>query len=197
MTILLLTLSEALADSWRTALGRERCWRVTDAATLAGTLQGEQLVLVDLALPGIEAANWPALCRQGRVIAMSSDPDNAEGLRWLQQGAAGYAHAYSTADLLQQIVSTVETGSSWVGRDLLALLCGQLGSQLPDSGQEAWRERVTAREAEVITALKRGMANKDIARELDIAERTVKAHLSSLFHKFGVDDRLQLLLKLA
>ena len=197
MTILLLTLSEALADSWRAALGRERCWRVTDIAALDGALQGEQLVLVDLALFGLADAAWPALCRRARVIAMSSSPDNGEGLAWLQAGAAGYAHAYSTPDLLQQIVSTVETGSSWVGRDLLALLCGQLGSRLQAAGNEAWRERVTAREAEVITALKRGMANKDIARELDIAERTVKAHLSSLFHKFGVDDRLQLLLKLA
>ncbi|MGL6071213.1 response regulator transcription factor [Craterilacuibacter sp.] len=197
MTILLLTLSEALADSWRAVLGRERCWRVTDTATLAGLLENDQLVLVDLALPGLNDADWPALCRRARVIAMSSNPDNAEGLAWLQCGAAGYAHAYSTPDLLQQVVSTVETGSSWVGRELLSLLCGQLGSRLPAAGNEAWRERVTAREAEVVTALKRGMANKDIARELDIAERTVKAHLSSLFQKFGVDDRLQLLLKLA
>jgi DNA-binding NarL/FixJ family response regulator len=47
-----------------------------------------------------------------------------------------------------------------------------------------------------VSALREGRANKDIARQLDISERTVKAHLTSVFQKFGVEDRLQLLLKL-
>ena len=46
-------------------------------------------------------------------------------------------------------------------------------------------------------ALRRGLANKEIARELDISENTVKKHLSSVFQKLGVEDRLQLLIKLA
>ena len=56
---------------------------------------------------------------------------------------------------------------------------------------------MTGRETEVILALKQGRSNKEIARELAISERTVKAHLSNLFQKFGVEDRLQLLIKLA
>ncbi|NDV13565.1 response regulator transcription factor [Crenobacter caeni] len=195
MKIVLFTLSEALADTWRAALGAERCWRVADTATLAAGLQPGQTVLVDLAMPGVDAADWPVLCARARVVALSSVPDNAEGVAWLGRGAAGYAHAYSTEDVLRQVVATVEGGASWVGRELLAQLCRQLAGRLP-AGDGAWRDKVTAREAEVVAALRRGLSNKEIARELEIAERTVKAHLSHLFEKFGVEDRLQLLIKL-
>ena len=57
---------------------------------------------------------------------------------------------------------------------------------------QGWRERLSVREQETAELLARGASNKEIARELDITERTVKAHVSALLEKLGARDRLQL-----
>ncbi|MCG9029613.1 LuxR C-terminal-related transcriptional regulator [Laribacter hongkongensis] len=73
----------------------------------------------------------------------------------------------------------------------------RVGNHLSRDGIDGPGALLTEREREVVQALRRGLANKEIARELDISENTVKKHLSSVFQKLGVEDRLQLLIKLA
>ena len=58
--------------------------------------------------------------------------------------------------------------------------------------REAWRPRLSLREQEVAQLLARGNSNKEIARQLEITERTVKAHVSAMLEKLGARDRLQL-----
>ncbi|OWY41118.1 helix-turn-helix transcriptional regulator [Xenophilus sp. AP218F] len=192
---LLLTRSKALADYWRGALGADAGW-LTSLSDLPAT--GEGALWLDLASLSDDehAADWPALCQRWRVVALSSVPDDAEGMAWLQRGAVGYAHAYSTGETLRQVDAAVAAGGAWLGRSLLLRMCRSFGGLVPPAAQAGWRRRVSAREAEVIDSLKKGLSNKEIARELDIAERTVKAHLTAIFQKFEVEDRLQLLLKL-
>jgi len=67
----------------------------------------------------------------------------------------------------------------------------------PTGENTAWHEGLTQREVEVATLLKQGLSNKLIARELNITERTVKAHIAAIFQKKGVKDRLHLALLLA
>jgi len=156
----------------------------------------DSLVLLDLA--GAVASEQDILhaCRHCRLLALSSLPQDEEGLHWLQRGAAAYAHAMSTPDLLLQVFDTVQAGGTWVGRSIMQQLCARFGRQQPAADAPDWRTRLSERERQVVTALREGRANKDIARLLEISERTVKAHLTSVFQKFGVEDRLQLLLKL-
>ncbi len=59
-----------------------------------------------------------------------------------------------------------------------------------------WEERLTVREKEIARLLARGGSNKEIARKLEITERTVKAHVSSILEKLGVRDRLQVALRI-
>ena len=63
-------------------------------------------------------------------------------------------------------------------------------SPAPAAGGE--RDRLTPREREIVSALARGETNKEIARQLEITERTVKAHVSAMLEKLGARDRLQL-----
>ena len=65
----------------------------------------------------------------------------------------------------------------------------------PDAGSERWSETLTAREKQVALLAAQGASNQRIAEDCDITERTVKAHLSAVFDKLGVTDRLQLALK--
>ncbi|NWK78018.1 response regulator transcription factor [Aquitalea sp. LB_tupeE] len=195
--VILITASAALADGWADSLGLQDALRLPDLAALnRANVVADSLVLLDLAAAAPREQDMQQACQHCRVLALSSLPSDEEGMQWLQYGAAAYAHAMSTPDLLQQVFDTVQSGGTWVGRSIMQQLCARFGRQLPAKTETDWRSRLSAREQDVVEALREGRANKDIARQLDISERTVKAHLTSVFQKFGVEDRLQLLLKL-
>ncbi|PXX43566.1 helix-turn-helix transcriptional regulator [Aquitalea magnusonii] len=196
-SVILITASPALADYWADSLGLQDAVRLADLAALnRHGVAADSLVLVDLAQQHVEEQDIVQACRHCRVLALSSQPSDAEGLYWLQCGAVGYAHAMSTGDLLQQMFETVAAGGTWVGRSIMQQLCARFGSRLPVTPASPLAAKLSERELAVVEALRQGKANKEIARLLDISERTVKAHLTSVFQKFGVEDRLQLLLKL-
>jgi len=131
-----------------------------------------------------------------RIVVISNTPHQQEALLALHCGAAGYCHAQATPSLLQQVATVVTNGGLWIGTELMNRLLaatGQFHSAAP--GNQALA-RLTPREQEVALAVSRGIANKEVAQELDISERTVKAHLSAIFEKLGVRDRLQLVVLL-
>ncbi|BBF87280.1 probable two-component response regulator [Aquitalea magnusonii] len=195
--VILITASSALADGWADSLQLHDAVRLPDLAALnRSAVPADSLVLLDLADVVASEQDILQACRHCRVLALSSLPQDEEGMHWLQCGAAAYAHAMSTPDLLQQVFDTVKSGGTWVGRSIMQQLCARFGRQQPVADAPDWRARLSEREQHVVAALREGRANKEIARLLDISERTVKAHLTSVFQKFGVEDRLQLLLKL-
>jgi DNA-binding NarL/FixJ family response regulator len=106
----------------------------------------------------------------------------------------GYCHTYAPQASLAQILDVVESGEIWMGRSLVARLLRLVDSRA--GGKEEWHANVlTEREDMVARRAAIGEANGEIATALGITERTVKAHLSSVFEKLGVSDRLQLALK--
>lgn len=146
-----------------------------------------------------------------RVVLLSNAPAQLEGLNALDHGASGYAHAYAVPALLQEVALVVALGGLWVGPELLQRLVGASSAALariplpaaepaseaaPVPANNAWAA-LSAREAQVARAVTAGRSNKEVASQLFISERTVKAHLSAVFEKLGVRDRLQLVLRLA
>jgi len=195
--LILITASQALADYWADSLGLQDAIRLADLQQLIEqSLPVDSVVLLDLAGQTNTEATILEACRRYRLVALSSLPGDGEGLHWPQWGAVAYAHAMSTADLLQQVLETVQAGGTWVGRSIMQQLCARFGSRIPAVPSNDWASKLSGREVQVVDALRQGRSNKEIARQLDISERTVKAHLTSVFQKFGVEDRLQLLLKL-
>ncbi len=137
-----------------------------------------------------------------QVVVLSAMPDQTEGLRAINAGARGYCHLYAVPELLQEVARVVQQGGLWVGpelvdrivaatRDLLARSAA--ADQLPAPNLAA----LSAREAEVAQAVAAGKSNREVAEQLFISERTVKAHLGAVFEKLGVRDRLQLALHLS
>ncbi|HSH72276.1 MAG TPA: response regulator transcription factor [Methylophilaceae bacterium] len=133
-----------------------------------------------------------------RVIVLANVPEQAEAGFALGAGALGYCHAYSEAAVLQEVKAVVSHGGIWLGQDFLHYLIGvtrQLITAQPNAVADALG-LLTPREREVAQQASIGLSNKEIARKLDITERTVKAHLSASFERLGVKDRLQLALVL-
>ena len=133
-----------------------------------------------------------------RIVVLANAPDQAEALYALSLGAVGYSHAYTTAEALKEIKTVIEHGGLWLGNSLLQKLI-EVSTKLTSSHAdhvEALLSQLTQREREVAVEAAKGLSNKEIARILDITERTVKAHLASIFERLKVKDRLHLALML-
>ncbi len=146
-----------------------------------------------------ELADWRthlgALAGSGCcVVLLSLQPGEAEALAAFELGARGYAHALATPALLREIDLVVRHGGLWIGPELMGRLLRAVGASL-GGGEDAATEELSQRELEVARAVAAGHSNKEIALQLGIAERTVKAHLGAAFDKLGVRDRLQLALR--
>jgi len=131
------------------------------------------------------------------VVVVSLTPTLTEGLASLELGARGYCHAYATPEMLREVALVVHHGGVWMGPDLLGRMIGSVRRALPT------REPVSdvladlsPREVDVARAVADGCTNKEVALRLGITERTVKAHLSAVFEKLCVRDRLQLVLRI-
>jgi len=134
-----------------------------------------------------------------RIIVLANTPDQRQAVDLLKQGAAGYCHAYTPASVLHEVKAVVEHGGLWLGQELLQRLImvskNMVGSQ-PQHIAEL-TAKLTEREREVALEAAKGLSNKQIARDLSITERTVKAHLKHVFERLQVKDRLQLALLLS
>lgn len=130
------------------------------------------------------------------VVALSNQLDQEEGLTCLEAGASGYTNALSNPEVLRQIAMVVENGGLWVGPELLGRLRTSLGRMQPNQLRniEARLAALSPREREVALAVAAGASNKEVARDMGITERTVKAHLTAIFERLGVRDRMQLAL---
>ncbi|RUR32026.1 response regulator transcription factor [Vreelandella andesensis] len=151
--------------------------------------------------------NWDELiptltAKKAIVVLLSYAPNDREALKALDLGARGYVHTLAAPNVLIQVALVVTNQGVWVGQELLAKVMGSTfkamqNRQNSESHQHGdYLELLTERERGVALAVVRGATNKEVARQLDITERTVKAHLSAIFKKLSVRDRLQLMLKL-
>ena len=146
----------------------------------------------------LRAARVKAACALGRpVVAMVGTPSEGEAFSLLNAGAHGYCHVEAAAEQLREIALVVEHGGLWMPPELLqrflALSTRVIPPGLPEAGP---LNDLTSRELMVAEQVARGASNREIARALDITERTVKAHLSAIFEKLKVRDRVQLALKM-
>lgn len=158
--------------------------------------QGHTLALLDAGMPHLPAwshAAWPQHLQGMTVVVGTMQPSDEEGKRVLAAGATGYVHAYSPAEALSTVLKTVHAGGIWMGPTLLARLLRQIDQNMPRT--DDWAQGLTHREREVAERAAIGHSNQAIADALDITERTVRAHLSAVFQKLGVNDRLLLALK--
>lgn len=133
-----------------------------------------------------------------KVVVLANIPNQAESVHALSLGAMGYCHAHVEPAVLKEIRAVISHGGLWLGQDILQRLIEVstklIGNQ-PDY-VESLLEKLTSREQEVAVEAAKGLSNKEIARILNITERTVKAHLASIFERLGAKDRLQLALML-
>ena len=159
-----------------------------EAVALVGSVRPD-VVLMDLSMPvldGVEATRRIVAEVPGtRVVVLTSFGDQHRILDAMSAGADGYLLKHTEPEaLFAAIRAAAEGGSPLDPKAARVLLDAKLN-------QADTATTLTGREIEVLRLVRDGMANKAIARRLGITERTVKAHVGSIFQRIGVTDRTQ------
>jgi DNA-binding NarL/FixJ family response regulator len=208
--VLIASPKEGVRKRWRQAL--ERITAVQEVATRAALERSladltPAVLLLDLAIPQLGGiSGLRALQRRSRatrIILFTGTPDEEEGIAALLAGARGYVTTGTDPALIRKAVETVQKGEIWVRRDLVPHLLEELTNRTNRRAKAAPAPpnrrlaRLTPREREIVYLVGGGHSNKEIANELNVGERTVKAHMTAIFRKVGVSDRLRLALFVA
>lgn len=177
---------------------QELLWRAANAS--------EGIVLIDIALPDYPGISGVSSLKHAnpdlKILLLAPRFSPADELAALAAGAAGSCAQSYEPEKVRQILATVADGGVWISSAALPQLLQRLKSweiinQAPkkdSTGKSSELKALTPREREIVHLVAKGGSNKLIARELNITDRTVKAHLSIIFSKLKVSDRLQLAL---
>ena len=134
------------------------------------------------------ALGWP-------VVVMAATPDEAQAFRVMNMGAVGYCHVNAAPEQLREVALVVEHGGLWMPPKLMQRFVAlSMRVVSGEASVEPELNELTSRELMVAEQIARGATNREIAATLEMSERTVKAHLSAIFKKLGVRDRVQLAL---
>jgi DNA-binding NarL/FixJ family response regulator len=148
------------------------------------------VVLMDLVMPRLDGVEAMRELRSrvpgARVVVLTSFLDEERLLPALRAGAAGYLLKNIEPRELARSIRLAAAGEALIDPAVAARLVDALGDERPVGHGE-----LTPREQEVLDLIGRGYANKRIALELGIAEKTVKTHVSHVLAKLGVSDRTQ------
>ena len=208
MVLIASSLSDILG-AWERALeGVANVLSVRQADSLKQGLArlAPAVLLLDLELPGLDGARGVAALRKAspatKVVAFSMVASDELEIALFKLGVRGCARRDIDPQMLKRIVAAVEQGELWIRRAIMPPLVEKLGARLREDACTTSEigddlALLTDREREIVRLIGSGESNKQIARELCITERTVKAHLTGIFRKLGVADRVRLALRVA
>jgi len=165
-----------------------------EAALRAVSDDEPDVVLMDLVMPGIGGVEairqLRSLRPETRVLVLTSFLDDEKLFPAVRAGAAGYLLKDVEPAELVRAIRTVADGEAL----LHPAVAARLMEEFSEAGRPPAEQALTAREREVLELIARGLPNKLIARDLEIAEKTVKTHVSSILSKLGLTDRTQAVL---
>lgn len=212
--LILASTSSSLLASWKQGLGGFSITTLIKDKSLANKLESireeilkinPQILLLDIEMLGLNGsfslATLRRICTETKVIILTGDI--TEQMEWelVKSGMRGCCKRNADARLLRQVVEEVRVGGLWIRRALTSKLIDELGkASLKIKTYRATLgllNKLTQREYDIAIRVGNGECNKGIAQACGITERTVKAHLTEIFQKLGVSDRLNLALVLA
>lgn len=152
---------------------------------------GADLVLLDLSMPGVRGFSGLMYLRAQHpdipVVIVSGNEDRSVMRRCIDFGASGYIPKTTAIDDMRSAIRAVLDGRTWTPPDV------DLASPADRETADVVRRlaSLTPQQVRVLMMLSEGLLNKQIAYELSVSEATVKAHVSAILQKLGVDSRTQ------
>jgi DNA-binding NarL/FixJ family response regulator len=205
-TILIVDDHAMFREALRTLLETDPSLRVVgeagdgrEAIRLAGELRPD-LILLDIRMPGtsgLQALREIACITPPiRTLLLTAELGESDAVEALRLGAKGVVMKASLPEVLFESIRAVMAGQYWVGRDCVADLIRTVRERRAQSDLETRDPSLglTPRERQVVAAIVVGCSNADIAQKFAISSKTVKHHLTKVFDKLGVSNRLELAL---
>ena len=153
------------------------------------------LVLLDLHMPGVSGfAGLVYLCKRYPsvpVVIISANEDPAVIRRALEHGAAGFIPKSSSMETIMEAIAAILDGEIWAPAETRSNLPGRNVSELELAERMA---QLTPQQFKVLMMMSQGLLNKQIGYELHVSEATVKAHVTAIMSKLGVNNRTQAVL---
>jgi len=169
---------------------------LTDALSLIGTGFSPDLVVLDLNLPDVDGLDGLIRMRNTAsvpVVVVSSMADNRVITSTIKAGASGFVPKHSKREIFAAAIKSIRQGHIFVPDGFVLLDDGQLGAPM-QSDILARLATLTNQQARILQLICEGKLNKQIAYDLTIAETTVKAHVTAIMRKLGVQSRTQAVL---
>jgi DNA-binding NarL/FixJ family response regulator len=158
------------------------------------------VLLLDLIMPvrpGLETLReLSTMTPSVRTLLLTAEVGDSDVIEALQLGARGVVMKHSATQLLYKSIRTVMAGQYWVGRECLGDVIDKMRARASAPAPDPRRATfgLTPRELEVVSTVVGGYPNGDIAQKFSISVKTVKHHLTNIFDKLGVSNRLELAL---
>lgn len=149
------------------------------------------LILLDLTMPGVQGFSGLMYLRAQHpgtpVVVVSANEDRGVIRRCIEFGASGFVPKSTDVDTMRQAIRTVLEGGTWTPSDV------DLGASTDKETADLVRRlgSLTPQQVRVLMMLSEGLLNKQIAYEISVSEATVKAHVSAILQKLGVESRTQ------
>jgi two-component system nitrate/nitrite response regulator NarL len=166
---------------------------------LDGVQQARQLrpdvILLDLHMPGVSGREAVKTLSEElpetRVLMLTVSEDAEDLLETLHAGAAGYLLKNIDAEYFVDAIRRAAVGDSVVSPEMTGKLVAGLKRKVAAPALPPVKDLLSAREREILAALARGASNKELAREFELAESTVKIHVQNILRKLKLTSRVQ------
>jgi two-component system nitrate/nitrite response regulator NarL len=202
MAILLSSANSTVVKRWAGLLNgqfeTEKAQSLGELKTLCATGKFDAILLhrmlIDMpAFPGLLSKSPAA-----RFFLLSDTPDEEEALSFLKMGIVGYGNTYISSSRLIEALRVITNGGVWLGQKVIQRLIMDTSGNAKGEGEKDTAgpamAKLTRAERHIAELIARGQSNLEIAADLNITERTVKAHLTSIYAKTKTGNRLNLAL---
>jgi DNA-binding NarL/FixJ family response regulator len=176
-----------------------------DAVRLAGEMAPD-ILLLDLSMPGGGLSALPKILERApatKVVVLTASEDDDDVLKALRVGARGYVLKGVKSDTLIEILQGIQAGESYVSPSLAARILAEMRGldserQIEPSAQAEpdLLSTLTSREEQILGLVADGRSNKEVARLLDLQEKTIKHHMTHILHKLRVRNRTEAAMRL-
>jgi two-component system, NarL family, nitrate/nitrite response regulator NarL len=169
------------------------------SVTLAHKLKPD-ILLLDVAMPGLSGLEvlhkLSTSDLSTRTILLTAHIEPTQFVEALHLGARGIVLKDAAPQMLVKSIRSVMAGQYWIGHESVANLVRALREFMPHEAEAARKKTfgLTPRELEIVSMIVAAYTNKEIAERFAISEETVKRHLTNIFDKLGVSNRLELAL---
>ncbi len=167
------------------------CGDLEQLSALLAKSSGADLVLLDLSMPGVRGFSGLMYLRAQHpdtpVVVVSGNEDPSVMRRCIDFGASGYIPKTTAIEAMRAAIRAILEGQTWTPPDV------DLAAPADKETADLVRRlaSLTPQQVRVLMMLSEGLLNKQIAYELTVSEATVKAHVSAILQKLGVDSRTQ------